>query len=142
MKIKYELLRSNIFTPYKAHDNDAGYDLCMNSDGTLKAHQTTTIGLGITLDIPKGFMGLLLPRSSTAKRGIEVAGPPIDAGYTGEIRAILCNTTREDFCYVEQTRLVQLVLVPVVLFEMVKEYPKNVRDAKGFGDSGGHYDTK
>ena len=70
---------------------------------------------GISVAIPGGYAGLVLPRSGLAVRhGISLVNAPglIDSGYRGEILVPLINHDREKTFRVEEgTRIAQLVLV-------------------------------
>ena len=58
-----------------------------------------------------------------------------DAGYRGEIHAILYNTTDEDFTINIGNKIGQFVVRPVVYAEFVDELG-NEREANGFGSTG------
>jgi dUTP pyrophosphatase len=99
---------------------------------------------GISIAIPEGYAGLVLPRSGLAVRhGISLVNTPglIDSGYRGEIWVPLINHDREETFLVEKgARVAQLVLVQAaaVLFSEV-EFLKAATDGRGdagFGSSG------
>lgn len=73
------------------------------------------MGTGVSLAIPEGYAGLVLPRSGLAVRhGVSLVNTPglIDSGYRGEIRVPLINHDREEAFRVEPgMRIAQLVLV-------------------------------
>jgi dUTP pyrophosphatase len=97
---------------------------------------------GISVEIPAGRAGLVLPRSGLAARhGIALVNAPglIDAGYRGEIRVLLLNTDpQEPFAVSVGDRIAQLLLLspdcPPVL--EVDELSSSERGAGGFGSSG------
>jgi dUTP pyrophosphatase len=99
---------------------------------------------GISVAIPEGFAGLVLPRSGLAVRhGISLVNTPglIDSGYRGEIRVPLINHDREETFLVERgARIAQLVLVraAAALFSEVRflEATPDGRGDAGFGSSG------
>ena len=99
---------------------------------------------GISVAIPEGYAGLVLPRSGLAVRhGISLVNTPglIDSGYRGEIRVPLINHDREETFLVERgTRIAQLVLVraATAIFTEV-EFLQSATDGRGeggFGSSG------
>ena len=55
--------------PMKASHDDAGYDLCLIEDVKVKKG-VTVIDTGVHVELPKGYAGILAPRSSFAKTGI------------------------------------------------------------------------
>ena len=70
--------------PFRPHENDAGADVYMPYDYTLKPGEIVRIPLGFGLMIPDGFAGYVFPRSSMAAKGLVCELPPIDSGYRGE----------------------------------------------------------
>ncbi len=96
---------------------------------------------GIAVAIPSGHVGLVAPRSGLAARhGIGVVNAPgvIDAGFRGEIHAILVNLGSEPVELARGERIVQLVVVPVAEQEFVEvgELPDSARGSGGFGSTG------
>ena len=79
--------------PFRPHENDAGADVYMPYDCTLKPGEIARIPLGFGLMIPDGYAGYVFPRSSMAAKGLVCELPPIDSGYRGEIHAIISNVT-------------------------------------------------
>jgi dUTP pyrophosphatase len=128
--------------PRRAHDGDAGLDLCALDDGTLAPGQRAMVPTGIAVAIPYGQAGLVMPRSGLAARsGIALVNAPglIDAGYRGELRVLLLNTDRgEPFGWAAGDRIAQLVLVEVGLEDVIEvdELDDSARGTGGFGSSG------
>jgi dUTP pyrophosphatase len=99
---------------------------------------------GISVAIPEGYAGLVLPRSGLAIRhGISLVNTPglIDSGYRGEIQVPLINHDREETFLIEEgTRIAQLVLVraAAAFFAEVQflEPATDGRGESGFGSSG------
>ena len=88
--------------PFRPHENDAGADVYMPYDCTLKPGEIARIPLGFGLMIPDGYAGYVFPRSSMAAKGLVCELPPIDSGYRGEIHAIISNVSSEvsaKYCY-------------------------------------------
>lgn len=127
------------YFPTKVHDNDAGYDLrCpMFKDDNGVAMDIDT---KVHVLIPKGYVGLILPRSRMTRRGYLAATGVIDAGYTGSIRVFLTRLGNSDRAGVYSgERIAQLVILPLANSHLalgnVKEV-KTERGEKGFGSSG------
>ena len=76
-----------------AHDGDAGLDLCATEDVTLYPGEWKMVGSGVSMAIPKGFVGLVTPRSGLGCKGLVLKNAIgiIDAGYRGEIKVPLYN---------------------------------------------------
>jgi dUTP pyrophosphatase len=121
MKIKIKKTRQDAMLPSRAHYNDAGGDVFSPESVLLKPHSSTAIDLGISIEIPDGMCGLILPRSGHAKKGIVAQIPPIDSGYRGSIHAIIINTTDKEYIVGLHERVGQLVILPVIIAEFVEE---------------------
>ena len=130
--------------PKRAHPGDAGYDLHSVQRVDLEPGSRTLVRTGISVAIPEGYAGLVLPRSGLAVRhGISLVNTPglIDSGYRGEIQVPLINHDREETFLIEEgTRIAQLVLVRAAsaLFAEV-EFLESAADGRGeggFGSSG------
>lgn len=138
MKIK--VLNNNCI-PYRAHEYDAGLDLKANKDVTIWPGQNKQIGLGVCVEIPKGYVGLICPRSSmgvkTMLRPSIVVGV-IDSGYTGEVHQPLTNHGFKPVRIKEGERICQLVVVPCLTpeLEFVDELENTERGAGAFGSTG------
>lgn len=103
-----ELYPSGITTGYST---DAAVDLAVARASTqLHAHETYRAPLGVSVDVPEGHFGMIIPRSSTVTAGIQVSPNVIDPGYTGEVHAWL--TAPETTRYTRGESLVQLVIIP------------------------------
>jgi len=128
--------------PSRAHEGDAGLDLCACEAAHIGPGERWSVGTGIAVEIPEGHAGLVLPRSGLAKKhGIALVNAPglIDSGYRGEIRVLLLNTDPADTFRVEPgDRIAQLVIAPVALLEPVEAaaLADSARGDGGFGSSG------
>jgi dUTP pyrophosphatase len=128
--------------PQYAHPGDAGADLVASHGVTLAPGERATVPTGVSIALPDGFVGFVMPRSGLAsKHGVGLVNSPgtIDAGYRGEISVVLINTDSTSTFVVEAgDRIAQLVIQPVVRarFIPVTELPGSSRGAGGFGSTG------
>jgi dUTP pyrophosphatase len=130
--------------PKRAHAGDAGYDLRSVEGAELPPGGRAVVGTGVSMAIPDGYAGLVLPRSGLAVRhGVSLVNAPglIDSGYRGEIRVPLVNHDREESFRVEPgMRIAQLVLMRAAgaTFEEVEflDVSTDGRGEGGFGSSG------
>ena len=132
------MLEEGARMPLRVHPDDAGLDLFSSEDADLPPRGHVTVRTGLHVMIPEGFVGLLTSRSGLMQRhGVTSAGT-IDAGYTGEIRAVLFNHTDDRLFLPAGTRVTQLVLLPIATPRILKVdvFPATERGAKGFGSSG------
>ena len=96
---------------------------------------------GISIAIPVGWCGLLMPRSGLAlKHGIGIVNAPglIDSAYRGEIKVVLINTDpSSDYHVTRGDRVAQLVIqrVDEVVWNVVDTLD-GVDRGGGFGHSG------
>ncbi|MDG2413085.1 MAG: dUTP diphosphatase [Hyphomicrobiales bacterium] len=96
---------------------------------------------GIAIALPKGFEAQIRPRSGlAAKNGITILNSPgtIDSDYRGEISAMLINHSKVNFEIERGMRIAQMVIAPVVQFNLIKTetLDETKRGASGFGSTG------
>ena len=121
--------------PVRAHDQDAGLDVFSPRTLYIPDGDTASIGLGFGIDLPAGFMGLIYARSSMIRNGLACEHSPIDAGYTGEIHAIITNQSGGATRIERGQRIGQLVIMPIVYAELVDEID-DTRGTGAFGSTG------
>ena len=128
-------------TPKRANPTDAGADLRATEDTWINPGTTAMIDTGVAVAIPPYNVGLVFNRSSQGKQGIKIPHSVgvIDSDYRGNIKVLLENTSEVPY-KIEgfNTRIAQLVIVPIVLVEYVlaDTLPSTVRGTGGFGSTG------
>src|SRR6478736_7662831 len=87
MLVRIKKLHENAVIPQYAKDGDAGMDLTAvgrywDADSHVYVYHT-----GLAFEIPKGYVGLLFPRSSIFKQDLSLSNSVgvIDSGYRGEV---------------------------------------------------------
>ena len=144
MTIKFKRLSENAIAPVKAHSTDAGFDLTV-SNITTELNESGQVILvyhtGIAVEIPEGYFGALVPRSSIAKKPLALTNciGTIDAGYRGEIMAKFRTTTDVvPSVYQVGERFAQLLILPVpdVQFEEASELSETDRGENSYGSTG------
>jgi dUTP pyrophosphatase len=144
MRVAFRRLCAEAREPTKAHAGDAGYDLRSVEEVSLPPGGRASVRIGISLALPNGYSGLVLPRSGLAMRhGVAPVNAPglIDSGYRGEIMVPLINHDPQESFRVERgMRVAQLVFVRAeeVAFVEVEmlEAGADGRGEGGFGSSG------
>jgi dUTP pyrophosphatase len=137
-----EVLISAAHVPSYAHPGDAGADLLSTDELVLEPGQRATIGTGVSIALPDGYVAFVVPRSGLAmKHGITVVNSPgtVDAGYRGEIRVTLLNTdSNQSYAVAVGDRIAQLIVMPVsrAHFIPVETLPGSHRGTGGFGSTG------
>ena len=138
MKIK--VLNNNCI-PERKHDCDAGLDMKAAETVTIKPGENRQIGLGVCVQIPQGYVGLMCPRSSIGVKTMlrpSISVGVIDAGYTGEVHQPYTNIGDEPITLQEGERIGQLVVVPIFDYdlEFVDELEPTERGDGAFGSTG------
>ncbi len=141
-ELRVRRLHPDARLPARAHDDDAGYDLCAVEPATLAPGARAAVRTGIAIELPAGHAGLVLPRSGLAARhGIAIVNAPglIDPGYRGELKVLLLNTDRTaPFEIAPGDRIAQLTIVAVAAPQVVEAdaLAATVRGEGGFGSTG------
>lgn len=144
MTLKIKRLTEDAVLPIRAHKGDAGIDLtCTNISQELNECGQLIIRYhtGLAVEIPEGYVGYVFPRSSIYKKSLLLCNAVgvIDAGYRGEIMAMMRNTTDVlPAIYKPGERFAQLIIMPIpeVEIEEVAELSKTDRGEGGFGSTG------
>lgn len=138
--VKIKTTHENATIPSIAKPGDAGADItCVACRETAMYLEYDT---GIALEIPEGFGGFILPRSSLSNYDLVLANHVglIDSGYRGTItvRFKKTNETPAAKYYKIGDKIAQLVVLPVpsILFYEVDELSNTERGAGGYGSSG------
>ena len=143
MIVKIKKLNPKAIIPSYAKDGDAGMDLVATSIISDTPEQIT-YGLGISLEIPEGFVGLVFPRSSIRKTNLQLSNSVgvIDSGYRGELQATfnkiqgVTEGVRER--YLIGDRVCQIMVIPHPTLELIEvdELSDTERGDGGFGSTG------
>jgi dUTP pyrophosphatase len=142
MRLEVKQLDPELPLPRYAHEGDAGLDLVAAEDASLQPGERIALPTGIAVAIPRGFAGLVLPRSGRAlKEGLGVANAPglIDSGYRGEVKVILVNLDPHSPIDIKRgEKIAQLVIQKIELAEIaaVDRLDETVRGEGGFGSTG------
>jgi dUTP pyrophosphatase len=153
MKVKIQKISPLAKIPSYAKEGDAGMDVIATSIISDTPEQIT-YGLGIALEIPKGFVGLVFPRSSIRKTGLQLSNSVgvIDSGYRGELQATFnklfggegmydemkVNQMQPNDYYKVGDRVAQIMIIPFppIEFEQVTQLSETERGEGGFGSTG------
>lgn len=141
--IRFKKLHNTAITPRYSKDGDAGMDLTVTSI-VSETKSDVTYGFGIAVEIPKGYVGLLFPRSSIRKYDLSLTNSVgvIDSGYRGEIQATFKKTSwlkgESSEKYNIGDRAVQMIIMPYPEIEFIEtdSLDKTERGEGGFGSTG------
>ena len=133
------MLDDGAYTPERAHDTDAGYDLRTPKRVVIHRGSSAVIDTGVHIEIPKGYFGKLESKSGlNVNHSVVSHGGVIDCGYTGSIRAKLYNHGYTDYVFEAGDKIVQLIFhkYEAPEFELVDEFEETERGDNGFGSTG------
>ena len=143
MIVNIKRIHPEAVIPSYAKNGDAGMDLIATSIISETPSQIT-YGLGIALEIPEGFVGLVFPRSSIRKTRLQLSNSVgvIDSGYRGELQATFNKITttieNQKNDYKVGDRVCQIIIIPhpPIEFNEVNELSNTERGEGGFGSTG------
>jgi len=150
MKVEFKKLYPDSKLPLKAHESDAGYDLCAylgdENNSPVPEHILpgcrTLVKTGFCMALSSGYEAQIRPRSGLAlKHGITIANSPgtIDSGYRAEVGVILINLGPNTFIVKHGDRIAQMVIQKLPEIEVVEVEeltPATERNLGGFGSTG------
>jgi dUTP pyrophosphatase len=139
LKVKIKKVHPRATLPTYAKNGDAAMDLYATE--IIRDKYGNYVYLtGIALEIPMGFVGLLLPRSSVSKTSLALANSVgvIDSGYRGEIMLKYRQTGDANPIYRIGDRVGQLMIIPHPRIELIEaeELSTTDRGDGGFGSTG------
>lgn len=139
LQVKIKKLNPDAVIPKYSKDGDAGLDLTaisVNFTDDYISYKT-----GLAFEIPKGYVGLLFPRSSNSKKDLLLTNSVgvIDSGYRGEIelrfKPIINNKLEKISLYDVGDRIGQIIIIPYpqIAFSESHELSNTERGDGGFG---------
>ena len=141
-QLKIKKLDEKAKLPTYGTVDSAGADLyaVLNNELSIKPGETKVIPTGLSMAIPKGYVGLIYARSSLGtKKGLAPANKVgvIDADYRGEVKVVLFNQSNETQIISPEERIAQIIITPYVKvdFEEVSELSETERGNGGFGST-------
>ena len=134
MKIKV-IKFANYKAPNRAHYNDSGADVFAACTVVIPAHSVVKVPTGVGMELPDGYDAVIHCKSGLSSKGIWAANAPIDAGYRGEIHAILYNTNDHDIEIEAGQKVGQIVIRPIIYADLVDSLGDE-RGSGAFGSTG------
>lgn len=137
MILTYKLMHEAAKPPFRKHDTDAGFDLCIVDSAVIYPARTEKLSTGLAFAVPKGYFGDIRARSSTTLRGLSIAGV-VDSEYRGVVYLLVTNNGLDVVEIKPGERIAQLVCLPVAQLEAVPvdELDDTARGSDGFGSTG------
>jgi len=145
--LQLKILENGYGLPIPKYETEgaAGLDLLAaieeNKSIIVLPGRAEMVPTGIAIALPSGFEAQIRPRSGlAAKNGITILNSPgtIDSDYRGEISAMLINHSKVNFKIERGMRIAQMVIAPVVQFNLIKTeiLDETKRGVGGFGSTG------
>lgn len=162
LKVKIKKLNEDAVIPTYSKDGDAGMDLVATSK-SFDTDGNVVYGTGLAFEIPKGFVGLVFPRSSNAKKQLLLSNSVgvIDSGYRGEVmlkfkssassfslktlfklifnqdaKTTLINNYKISYNVGERIGQIIILPYPQIKFEEAEELSETERGKGGYGSTG------
>ena len=131
------------YIPFKAHENDAAYDIMAAEYKKIAPLETALVSAGFRIQLQPGYEAQIRPRSGNAlKKKLQVANSPgtVDCGYTGIVGVIVFNASATDELVISKgEKIAQMVIskLPSVEMEIVTSIDRDTeRGDSGFGSTG------
>lgn len=134
-----EQIDKDIPAPKYALPGDGGLDCYSTIDYTLKPNEFTKIPLGIKLELPKGYIALVLPKSGLgSKLGLDSMPGLIDTEYRGQVYMIANNISDKEIVIKRGQKVCQMMIlkIPQVKIKYGEVNGDTIRGANGFGSTG------
>jgi dUTP pyrophosphatase len=152
INVIFKKLYDSAVAPFYSHTGDAGLELTAVSKSTCTATETgcselyyIEYGVGVSVEIPDGHVGMLFPRSSISKYDLVLCNSVgiIDSGYRGEIKVrfkiINKDPNKKEYkVYNVGDRIAQLIILPYPVVNLIESdrLSETARASGGFGSTG------
>lgn len=149
LTVRFKKLDQRAVLPAYAESDAAGMDIVallvsdplFPGEHTLFPGDRALIPTGVAIEIPRGYLGDVRPRSGLAiKHGITVLNAPgtIDSSFRGEIKVILHNASNEPYTVKTGDRIAQLIIMPKMQVRAIEvdELTDTARGTGAFGSTG------
>ena len=142
--LKFTKIHPDSVEPKYNYESDSGFDLHSTEDVTVEGMGRALAPTGLRFDIPMGHEIQVRPKSGLAlKEGLTVLNTPgtVDAGYDGEVKVILYNSTQNIIKVDKGQKIAQACVCPVANGRWinpveVSEISGKDRGNNGFGSTG------
>ena len=127
----------SLLLPAYQSEGAAAFDLCASRPARLEP-TPILIGCGFAFEIPSGWVGRVVPRSSLNHAGVQCWPGTIDSDYRGEVFVCLSLPFGSGIRVQAGDRIAQMIVHPAPQFELVEveELSETVRGDGAFGSTG------
>lgn len=136
--VKYKKLHPDAKMFEQKTDGAVCADVYALEDTYITTGATKVVKTGIAVEIPKGYEGLVRPRSGFSSKGIDTALGTIDCDYRGDVGVIITNNSYNSISIKKHDRIGQFAIreVPIVTYIESEELTDTERGTNGFGSTG------
>ena len=124
--------------PFKGHSYDAGIDLASPTTVFIDPNSSCVIDTLVSVEIPNGYAGLIVPRSSMNVLDAISCTGLIDSEFTGTIKVRVYNHGESLKTINKYARFCQLVIFKVPKVRLVLDHvgSNEKRGSDGYGSTG------
>ena len=138
-EIKYVKKSRLAHEPKMATSGSAGCDLFAAEDKVIKPQSTEAVCVHLEMEIPPGYYGCILPRSSLALyHFVDIGGGVIDSDFRGELIVIMFNHSNKPQEVKVNERIAQIIFhcYEIPKFVECSELSKTDKGKGAFGSTG------
>lgn len=141
VRVRIKKLHPDAVIPTKAHPSDAGFDHTATWSGWNNANKVFEYGFGLSFEIPKGYVGLIFPRSSIYRKDLSLTNcvGVVDSGFRGEVTVKFKSISgRVPESYNVGERVAQMIILPYpeITFVESDTLTDTDRGTGGYGSTG------
>lgn len=141
MDVQFLRLSPNVPLPEYKTSGACAFDVAVIEGATLAPGERKKLRTGLVVCVPPGYVLILEPRSSNAKKGVRIANGTgvIDQDYCGptdELFAFVHNFGQEPYTVEAGERLMQGLIVPILRPNLVEVTSLHAPNRGGFGTTG------
>ncbi|HBR80974.1 MAG: Deoxyuridine 5'-triphosphate nucleotidohydrolase Dut [Candidatus Uhrbacteria bacterium GW2011_GWE2_45_35] len=141
MQILFKRLSPDVPIPEYKTAGAVAFDIAVPKGGVIQPGETKFFSTGLVIKVPDGYVLLVAPRSSNAKKQIRMGNSIglIDQDYCGptdELKLALNNFGSEPYTVKDGERIAQSMIVPIAKGEFIETADLGTPDRGGFGSTG------
>lgn len=138
VKIKIKKLHPDAKMPHRGTADAAGFDLYATKSVTLRNGVPEMVPTGLAFEIPKGYVGVVYSRSSSAKSGLIITPLLVDADYRGEVFVLVnrINDAPREILAGDRVAQIRIEKLVDTEYEWAEELSETERGSGGYGSTG------
>lgn len=138
VKIKIKKLHPDAKMPHRGTADAAGFDLYATQSVTLRNGAPEMVPTGLAFEIPKGYVGVVYSRSSSAKSGLIITPLLVDADYRGEVFVLVnrINDVAREILAGDRIAQIRVEKLVDTEYEWAEELSETERGSGGYGSTG------